>query len=446
MGNPPAAFRVFRPIVTANLRSSWQPSGDGGSIMSRLFWSERGHVLPTLSEELTTFRRARKILRLPDPSAAEQAVLYLLARPYPGSDRPLRLCINGQEMAALRPGPESWMRWYSTPVPPEALRAGPNTIELWTDSRPPDSWSLGIEYGHAAPSSSLSLDGGRSWQNARMGLHHLAPGEYVVRLRLYGAGFSDPEPPPFIPERRDSPRLAALREELPAAVRSGRSPWEQVRALTAWIAPQWSYTDSTKADLYTPWDPWAIRAWGAAERGHLGMKPIAMCVHYNVLLACAATALGLPVRCAAVTGGVGTGLGHFVVEVWLEEYGLWAMADANTDVMFVDKGRPLSIAECYARRAELRTLAVPGPGAEAQAAILKDWLADTFYTGECFRLRSFWNRMDLLSRPDQTPPGHGQAAYCETNLVWSQANVVGEELGMFPYVVPAERLDQPPGI
>jgi hypothetical protein len=51
--------------------------------------------------------------------------------------------------------------------------------------------------------------------------------------------------------------------------------------------------------------------------------------------------------------------------------------------------------------------------------------------------------MDLLSHPDQTPPGHGQTAYCETALVWSQTNVVGEELGMFPHVVPAEVLDQP---
>jgi len=412
--------------------------------MSQLFYSERGHVVPTLSEELTTFRRARKVFRLPDPSSVERATLYLLARPYPGCDHPLRLRLNGQEMPSLPPGPESWMHWYAVPIPVESLQVGPNTVELWTDSLAQASWSLGIEYGHAAPYSSLSLDGGRSWQNSRMGLHHLAPGEYVVRLRLYGPGLADPPPPPFIPERPDSPRLAALREWLPAQVRTGGSPWEQVRALTAWIAPQWPYTHSGQADLYTPWDPWTILAWGAAGRGHQGMKPIAMCVHYNVLLACAAAALGLPVRCAAVTGGVGTGWGHFVVEVWLEDYGLWAMADANTDVMFVEGNRPLSIEECYARRAELPALAAPGPGAEAQAETLKDWLRDFFYTGKCFRLRSLWNRLDLLSHPEQAPPGHGQAAYCETDLVWSQTNVVGDELGMFPYVVPAAQLDQPP--
>lgn len=412
--------------------------------MSQLFYSERGHVLPTLSEELTTFRRARKMFKLPDPAKVERATLYLLARAYPDSDRPLRISVNGHEIEPLAPGPETWMRWYAAEVPPAALLAHTNVVELWTDATAQDAWSLGIEYGSAAPHSRLSLDGGRSWQNARMGLHHVAPGEYVARLRLHGPGLSDPPPPPFTPEDPASPRVAALREWLPEEARRGGTTWEQVRALTAWIARQWAYTSSERADLYTPWDPWTIRAWGAAGRGHQGMRPIVMCVHYNVLLACAAAALGLPARCAAVTGGVGTMAGHFVAEVWLEEYGTWALADANTDVMFVDGNRPLSIEECYARRAELRGLAAPGPSADAQAEILKNWLDSTFYTGECFRLRSVWNRMDLLSRPDQSPPGHGQVAYCETGLIWSRTNVVGEELDMFPHVVPAEVLDQPP--
>ena len=49
--------------------------------MSRLYYTEDGRVLPTLCEELTRFRHARKTLLL--PPTEEAASLYLLARSYP---------------------------------------------------------------------------------------------------------------------------------------------------------------------------------------------------------------------------------------------------------------------------------------------------------------------------------------------------------------------------
>ncbi len=51
--------------------------------MSRLYHSEKGYVLPTLCEELTRYRRARKVLHLPGTS--EPATLYVLARAWPDS-------------------------------------------------------------------------------------------------------------------------------------------------------------------------------------------------------------------------------------------------------------------------------------------------------------------------------------------------------------------------
>ena len=33
--------------------------------MSKLYYTESGHSMPNLAEELTTFRRARKVLTLP---------------------------------------------------------------------------------------------------------------------------------------------------------------------------------------------------------------------------------------------------------------------------------------------------------------------------------------------------------------------------------------------
>jgi len=55
--------------------------------MSQLYFTERGNMLPTLSEELTTYRRARKVLQL--PGTANPATLYILARTYAGNDSPL---------------------------------------------------------------------------------------------------------------------------------------------------------------------------------------------------------------------------------------------------------------------------------------------------------------------------------------------------------------------
>ena len=36
--------------------------------MSKLYYTDGGHVVPTMCEEVTTFRRARKALHLPGTS------------------------------------------------------------------------------------------------------------------------------------------------------------------------------------------------------------------------------------------------------------------------------------------------------------------------------------------------------------------------------------------
>ncbi len=136
--------------------------------MSKLYLNESGHVVPSLCEELTCFRRARKVLHLP-PTAAP-ATLYLLARAYADSDRPLRLAINGVEIAPLQPGPTSGYLWYQIPVEAAVLKPGPNTFELWTDATAMDAWSLGLEAGHEQPHSAVSDDAGASWRSARMGI------------------------------------------------------------------------------------------------------------------------------------------------------------------------------------------------------------------------------------------------------------------------------------
>ena len=61
--------------------------------MSKLYYTESGHSMPNLAEELITFRRARKVLTLPPTSSP--ATLYFVDRAHEGSDRPLRVSVNG---------------------------------------------------------------------------------------------------------------------------------------------------------------------------------------------------------------------------------------------------------------------------------------------------------------------------------------------------------------
>jgi hypothetical protein len=61
--------------------------------MSRLYYSETGHIVPTLCEELTDYRHAKKILDL--PGTGRPAKLFLLARSDPGSELPLSISLNG---------------------------------------------------------------------------------------------------------------------------------------------------------------------------------------------------------------------------------------------------------------------------------------------------------------------------------------------------------------
>ena len=55
--------------------------------MSKLYYTESGHSMPNLAEELTTFRRARKVLTLPPTSSP--ASLYFIARAHEGIEPPL---------------------------------------------------------------------------------------------------------------------------------------------------------------------------------------------------------------------------------------------------------------------------------------------------------------------------------------------------------------------
>ncbi len=409
--------------------------------MSQLYYSEMGHVVPTLCEELTDYRRARKVLHLPGTDAP--AKLFLLARSYPDTMRPLRLSVNGTELSGLLPNPSGIYVWHEVKISPALLVSGANVFEFWTDAGAMNAWSLAVENGHKDPASFVSTDGGETWRNEKMGYLNVTRGEYIVRVRLEEG--ADAQPPALVWEDPHNPRLRRLRQAIPHHVLQSGSTLARVRALASQVCTSWEYRNSGPAAQYAPWDAETIVAWGQASQGHDGRKPIVMCVHYGVTLVSYCLAASIPARCSVFTRGINTSEGHFTAEVWFEEYSKWVMVDPNMDAILFHEGVPMSVREIQQAGPDLSRLVEWGPGHRFQLnnPVIAEWVPKTFLTGACFRHRSIWSRADFLSHPEFSPPGHGSTCYCETNLVW-EADDLEQGFGMFPYFAEQDYFDAPP--
>ena len=140
-------------------------------------------------------------------------------------------------------------------------------------------------------------------------------------------------------------------------------------------------------------------------------------------------------------------MGHFLSEVWFDEFQKWVVVDPQLDTIYFDDGIPLSFDELRAAGSTAGRLAVFGPGIafqrryahieagfiEAKAGQKINWA----------RHRGLWPRADFLTRPELTPPGHGTTAYCEANLVW-EIRELEEDYGMFPYFGDQGYFNAPP--
>ncbi len=406
--------------------------------MSGLYYTETGFVLPTLGEELTTRRRARKEMALPATDGPGR--LFVLARSYAGNGRPLRITVNGRELEPIRPAGANYL-WYEVVVPANALLVGSNRFEFWAEADAMDAWSLGIEYGHYPSASHLSTDGGVTWNSDRIGHLHVGAGEYLVRLRLEEG--RDPDPPTFIAGLPDDPGAVQLRRLLPPDVVASGDTLTRVRALATWTSTGWRYRD--KGVQYAPWDPLTIVSWGKAGSGHDGREPFLVCVHYAVTFVAACVAIGIPARPAVLTEEVNGHNGHFVAEVWLEDVSRWIVVDPNLDALFFDGGRPMSVEEVRGAGSDLQRHVRWGPGHAYQNCVptMRRWIRDVLLPGACFRHRAVWPRSDFLTRPELAPPSHGHTAYSELDLVWEAADL-DHGFAMFRYFAePAWFLAQP---
>src|SRR5579863_531454 len=242
--------------------------------MSALYLSEDGDVVPNLCEELTKFRRARKVLRL--PHTTHPGTLFILARQNNASAGPLRLSVNKTELPPIERARAGWYYWYSVEIEPSKLVTGPNVFEFWADDTAMTGWALATEAGHANPESYISDDAGGSWRNSRMGYLNVLRGEYVVRMRLKEG--NDPPPPRMAWEEPDNARVSHLRAIAPPHVLAAGTLLDRVKNLSTWLSTSWEHTNSVSASQYAPWDAETILPWGKSQVGHNGQCPNVMCV------------------------------------------------------------------------------------------------------------------------------------------------------------------------
>ena len=409
--------------------------------MSKLYYTESGHGQPSMGDELTTFRRARKSLHL--PKTAGPATMYALMRAYPDSKTPLRISVNGREIAPVEPTPLTWYRWYQIPVEAKHLRAGENVFEFWSDATAMNAWSLAIEPGYEEPQSYVSDSSGAEWRNHHMGYLNTFRAEYIVRVRL-GEGMDTP-PPAFLWEDPNSPRMESLRKIMPDAAKGPGTSLEKAQAIMGWLSDNIEHANTVISMQFAPWDPETVFDWGSKQRGHNGMRPLVHCVHFSSTFVSCAQAVGIPARCAVFTNEQPDGwFGHFTAEFWSKESKKWAMVDPQIDACFMKDNQLLSVSEVQQVRPELSKYTKFGPGLEAQKKNprLKGFIYDRYPVGTSFKHRSTWYRSDLLSNPIYNPPAHGSTAYCETGLVWEEREK--DLFGMFPYSGSKEYFDGAP--
>ncbi len=164
--------------------------------------------------------------------------------------------------------------------------------------------------------------------------HDLPPG---VRMKAERNGLILQRSLQYRADGPGHPELAALRagENLESVVSAGNSEFEKTLLLLAWTNRQWVHG---MARPYPPWNANVI-----LEMIRTG-KTGGYCGQYAVVFAQACLALGWKARYLEI---VGPKSGHFMVEVWSNQYNRWVAMDPDCANYFESGGIPLSGLEIH---------------------------------------------------------------------------------------------------
>jgi len=388
----------------------------------RLYYSDTGRVLLEHNEEVSRWRRARK--RFTVPVGRPEGELWLYVGEYEGNTVPLAIHVNGRRTTLRATGRERRMHWERVRVPKGALKRGANEVVLSTSADRPATWIIGAEPAAEARTSALSLDGGRSWSNAGMGVYALTPAEYLIRLWVDNAPAARPATFTFVAERPDHPQLKALARHfgLRETIRGKRHTYDKVRALMTQTARLWKVGQAPPGHpLNSPWDAFTITAWMDAGRVQNRLMPIAYCVHFGIILTQFCTALGIHARNVVMEDDIPECRGgHFVCEVWIPEWNRWIHVDPDHDEVFERAGVILNMAElceaCFdGGLKDVNPVRGPAWGYDPRINTNKP---RRFEVIQQFRRWGVYPRNDYCSNPGVHPIQHGTGAYRQTHFLW----------------------------
>lgn len=379
------------------------------SMNSKLFHNENGWITLNSLHPCDQAVTARFDVNVASVQAAE---VFVLAKKADESTPALALTVNGQTYAlnSTMTGPACWLR---AQIDAAVLQQGSNEFTVPVQPQ----WAMAYEP---------------------------AGGQPVIRARLWHDSFVAE---PIFPVYGD-PGIETQRDEwlalLPESLRVVGDRWQWCWELAGFLSSAWPYSNELDGgSAYAPWDARTILNWGKAGCDPSGEKCIAMCVHYAVCFVQFCVAMGVPARAIILTSDVNTPSGHFVTEVWLEEYQAWALIDPNLHLCYQDPdtGCPLSAAELARLQDEPRALAQLGEGFQSQKIRLGSYLEEVCLPGDVYRHWGVWQRHDWIARPDLVPPQHGTVLYAETDIIWcadTEEDVA--KMGMFSHFLSAAQL------
>lgn len=237
-------------------------------------------------------------------------------------------------------------------------------------------------------------------------------------------------------ESASHPRLVRLREleGLDRVVQDARSELERFVLLRDWTKRQWTHS---KPRPYPPWDALIILDW--IRTGKTG----GFCAQYAVVFLQACLSMGYQGRYLDINKEGGTG--HFVTEVWSNQFAKWVVMDPDYNVHYEKAGIPLSAVELHNAWVQGRwkeVMVVEGPnGAKVPDIHTTQFNMIDYYHHFSVDLRNdhlshpfpFWNRKDgYLSwrdpHTDGRPRAHQRFALDPMDLYWP-LNSVDMEIG-----------------
>jgi hypothetical protein len=168
-----------------------------------------------------------------------------------------------------------------------------------------------------------------------------------VALKAEKNGLIVPRSWQFRSERLDHPGLAELRarEKLDEVIAPGKDEWEKMRLLCDWANSQWK---NGRPDPYPPWDANIILS--MIRAGETG----GFCAQYAVVFCQACLSLGWQARYVELNPKKKGQGGHFLTEVWSNQYNKWIVLDPLLDCHFELSTNPLPLSALEVREALIK--------------------------------------------------------------------------------------------